>query len=109
VNHDNDVRAQIQGRPVTALLVPAVPQVFLMDDGFDSDALGDFRCAVVAGVVDQNHVIDDLKWDLAVGLLECILRVEGGHHHDDFFAVHHDLSWAIRKIIRWRYRVLFVF
>jgi len=29
VNHDNDVRTEIQGRPVTALLVPAVPKFFL--------------------------------------------------------------------------------
>ena len=108
MDHDNDVRPEIQGRPVTALLVPAVPQVFLVDDGFDSDAHSDFRRAVVAGVVDENHVIDDLERNLGVGLLERILSVIGGHHHDDFFTVQHGLSMEFRKIIRWRNRILFV-
>jgi glyoxylase-like metal-dependent hydrolase (beta-lactamase superfamily II) len=109
MDHDNDVRPEFQGRPVTALLVPAISQVFLVDDGFDSDAKGDFRRAVVAGVIDENHVIDDLERDLAVGLLERIFRVVGGHHHDDHFTVHHNLSRAFRRIIRWRFRILFLF
>jgi len=42
---------------------PAGAQVFLVDDGFDSDVQSGFRRSVVAGVVDKNYIIDDLEWE----------------------------------------------
>ena len=45
---------------------------------------------VLAGVVDDDHQIDDLLGhDLVVGPPESCSGVVGRHHHDDFFVAKH--------------------
>jgi hypothetical protein len=93
VDHDDDVSAGCERKPVSGLLVAAIAEVLLMFVNFDSlQTTGDSDGLIAALVVNEDDFINDaLVADFGVGLGQSLGGVIGGHHHDDFFiAIHGD-------------------
>lgn len=90
VQHHHDAGAQFQGLVVAAFLVAAVAGVlFMHHDVADADSLGFLHGAVGAFVVHEHHLIHKIEGDLVVGLLQGVLGLIGGQHHNDLFALVH--------------------
>ena len=89
MNHDNNICASGQCEPVTRLLIRAVTAIFRMNLNLDAIKLaGDCHCIVVAGVVDDDHEIDNpLGHHFVVGALQSARGVISGHYHHNFLAV----------------------
>jgi len=90
MDHDNE-SSQVPGRPVTALLVPAISQFFSWTMVLIPMRRAISTC-VVADVVDENHsstISNGSRYRSSRAYSPRCRR----HHHDDHFAVHHDLSW----------------
>lgn len=48
-----------------------------------------FYGAVYAGIIGQENLIDDVVWDLPVGLFHGHLCIVGRHDHDRLFTTYH--------------------
>ena len=98
VQHHDDVRARGERGGIAGLLVGAVARVGAVADRLQPEALGDGERRVVAGVVDEEHVIDDVVRDCAIARLEGLLRAVGGHDDDCALTVDH--AKGVRKTCR---------
>jgi len=72
-----------QGGVVAGLLVAAVAEVLAVDDDLQVEQLGNGDGVVAGEVVDQDHVVDHTRRDVAVGADQRPGGVVGGHDHDD--------------------------
>jgi hypothetical protein len=90
MQHHHDVGPLAQGLGIAGLLVAAVAAVLRMLEGQDAEAAGLGHGAVVARVVDQQHLVDHVARDVAIRLLQGLGRAEGGQHHHDLLSVKHD-------------------
>ncbi len=91
MHHDHDVGPFLQGFPVTGLLVRPVSPVHRMH--MDLHA-GQRTCLldrqIAAGIIHQNNLVNNaLVHDLAIGLLQRLLRVVRGHNDHDFLGFIH--------------------
>ena len=60
-----------------------------MAEGADSELAGQGDGAVGAGVVDQDHVVNDVVRDLVASLFQRLFRLIGGKNYGDFLAIEH--------------------
>jgi len=60
MQHHHDVRAQPKRLLVTGLVVGAVPEVPRVDEGGESETPGHVNRAILARVVDQEDIIDNV-------------------------------------------------
>jgi hypothetical protein len=44
---------------------------------------------ILAGVVNQNDLVNDIMRNFCIGLSQCPLGIVGGHNDDYFSAVYH--------------------
>ena len=89
MEHDDDVAPQRERLAIAGLLVGAVAKVLAMAKGLDPQLPRQGDGAVGAGVVDQDHVVDDIPRDLLPGLLQRLFRLVGGKDHGNRLAVEH--------------------
>ena len=85
MHHHDDVGAVAQGEAVTGFLVAAVAAVLRMHvHDHAVEAARQFHRVVLARIVDDDDQVDDVVGhDFAPGLLDGVLGVVGGHHHND--------------------------
>ena len=89
VDHDHDVGLVTQRFEIARLLVAAVAAILQVDDHFQAQPLGDVDGIVVRDVVDQDHLVDDVHGQAAIGRLERARGVVGGHDDHNAGAVFH--------------------
>ena len=90
VQHHHDVPAQLQGLVVAALLVAAIAAVLPMHHNVpDADPFGFFHGGIGTVIVHEHHFIHDVERDFVVGLLQGVLGLVGGQHHDHFLPLVH--------------------
>ena len=89
MQHDDDVGAVRERERVARLLVAAVAAIGRMPVRRDAEAPGDRNGGVVAGIVDEQHFVDDVVRDRFVARCERLLRVIRGHDDDDLLSVQH--------------------
>jgi len=82
-DHDDDVGVEPERLGVAGLLVAAVPEVGGVDERAQPERAGGRGGAVVAGVVDQEHVVHDVRRQVRDRLPERPRGVAGrqDHHH----------------------------
>ena len=83
VDHDDDVRAALEGRPVAGLLVAAVAAVLRVHDDVDAQLPRDLDRAVARAVVDEDDVVHVRLRHVGVRPLERLLGVVRGHDDGD--------------------------
>jgi hypothetical protein len=57
-------------------------------------------CVVAARIINEDDIIDDVKGDFAVGLLQGFLGVIGRQDDDDFFVMDHN---GLDDVIPWTF------
>jgi len=92
MHHDDDVSARAYGLRITRLLIGAVAEVPRVQKRVDAEPAGQAHRAVAAGVVHEQHLVDDGMWNVGIRPLERRLRLEGGQDHDDFLPLQHGAS-----------------
>ena len=89
MDHDHDVRAELQGLGVAGLLVAAVAPVLFVDEDAEAELPGQLDGPVPAGVVDEDDLVHPLARDVVEGALQRLLGVVGRHDDDDFLRTFH--------------------
>ena len=82
VEHDDHIRALSQRFDVAGLLVAAIAFVLEMHYHFETKLASDLGRVVLAGVINEDHPVNDLDWDVAVRLFDSLGGVISGHDHD---------------------------
>ena len=98
MNHHDDVGAGLERRPVAGLLVAPVAPVDLVAERSQSELIGCRDRVIAAGVVDQDHLIDDLAVELADGAPERRFGVVRREHYDNSLASEHS-AMIIRALL----------
>ena len=89
MDHDDDVRAALERDRVAGLLVAAVAKVAVVLDVMEAELARERDGLVLARVVDEDDLVDDLVRELVVGALEGPRRVVRGHDDHELPAVDH--------------------
>src|SRR5262249_56819416 len=89
MQHHDDVGSARQRFGVARLLIRPVAEVALVHEGLDLEPAREAHRSVVASVVYQQHAVDDVVRDLAIGTLEGLLGAIGRQDDDDAFPVEH--------------------
>ena len=89
MQHDDDVGAFSQRQRIASLLVGAVAAILRMPVRDHAEAARHRQRRIVAGIIDQQHRIDDVTGNLKEAFLERFLGAVRRHHHDDLLSVQH--------------------
>src|SRR3989338_3238395 len=67
MQHDDDVGSELERLVVAGLLIGAIPAILrVADDMSYPEFACDFACAIVACIIYENHLINDVEGDLGV-------------------------------------------
>ena len=94
MEHDHDIRAQVQRLFITGLLIGAIALILLMNDHMlDAQFFRFCLGVVIAKIVNDDHLVHDIKGDFIEGLFERFFGIISRHHHDDFLFIDHAITF----------------
>jgi hypothetical protein len=84
VKHDNDIRIGFECLQIAGLLITTVAPVLHVHNGLYTQTLSDFDCLILAYVVHEDNVVNNILGNVSVGLLQSFGSIIGRHDHDNF-------------------------
>src|ERR1700678_4271858 len=92
MHHDHDIRAARECLAIARLLVAAVAQILVMNEGDQAQFQREFGGAVLTAVINKDDLIDELVRQIAVGSFQSLRRVVRRHYDYNFLAVQHTVT-----------------
>ena len=83
MEHDDDVGPVLERFEVASLLITTVAAVMPMRDDLQPQPPGNLDRVILAHIVDEDDVVDDVLREIAIGPLKCLRGIVGRHGHDN--------------------------